>query len=174
MNHQLTLRLVVVAFLATVATSASVFAHHPDSRNLEVRQRVDLVGPIGNRLPPGHRRKYNRPNRWAGWVAYRIAPSSQEAMSWHRAKHNGAYEKPKNAKRIEYHYFYPKPWEVLRIGARSSVTQGRESTPANTDYMPSPLTIEDETIIEELAPTPPSVTSDESGEELALPPVPKG
>lgn len=174
MNHHFNLSLVVVALLATAATSASVHAHEPDTRSLPVRQRIDLIGPIGNRLPPGHRRKYNRPNHWTGWIAYRIAPSSQEAMSWHRAQHDGAYQKPKNTKRIEYHYFYPKPWEAMRIGARPSVNQAPESMPAKTGYTPSPLTIEDEAAVEALSPSPPSTTSaGETGEELALPPVPK-
>lgn len=63
-----------------------------------------------------HRRRYNRPTNWGGKIAYSIAPSSQEAMRWHRATHQGQYKY--DAPRMVAHYFYPKPWEAIRIGAR--------------------------------------------------------
>ncbi|MEO1615665.1 MAG: hypothetical protein AAFV88_07460 [Planctomycetota bacterium] len=107
-----------VALLLGVPSTAE--AHHPDRANQPVTPMIDVIGPVGNRLPPGHRRKYNRPGYWMGYLAYKVAPSSQEAMSWHRAVHTGAYEDPKKNCRLEQHYFYPKPWEVLTVGPRRS------------------------------------------------------
>ena len=112
-----------VAAVAATAFGGAAFAHHPDKENMPVHQRIDVIGPVGNRLPPGHRRVYNRPTYIGGKIAYWIAPSSQEAMAWHRAEHSGAYEPPKKCLRLEQHYFYPKPWEVLQVGPRRSVLE---------------------------------------------------
>ncbi|MEO1528630.1 MAG: hypothetical protein AAFX06_24685 [Planctomycetota bacterium] len=172
MNRCLTRSVFLSVLLVSVSPVIS-HGHQPDGANTPVRQRIDLIGPIGNRLPAGHRRKFNRPRNWIGWTAYRIAPSSIEAMSWHRAQHAGAYDDPKRSKRIEYHYFYPKPWEAMRIGQRPS-TSRPEDVKAETGmngYVPSPLTIEDEETVEALTP-PPAERNDEAGaEDLALPPV---
>ncbi|WP_158222756.1 hypothetical protein [Rhodopirellula sp. MGV] len=98
--------------------SGAADAHHPDRENQTVHQRVDLIGPVGNRLPAGYRRTYNRPTYIGGKVAYYIAPSSQEAMAWHRAEHRGLYNEPCRDKRVTDLYFYPKPWEALLTGPR--------------------------------------------------------
>lgn len=108
--------------IVTFAMTGLASGHHPDRENEPVRPRVDLIGPIGNHLPPGHRRTYNRPTYWGGKIAYHIAPTSQEAMAWHRAEHAGAYESPKKDLRLEQHYFYPKPWQALNVGPRRSKT----------------------------------------------------
>jgi len=91
-------------------------AHHPDRQSQRVRPRIDLIGPIGNHLPMSHRRRYNRPTNLGGKIAYYIAPTSQEAMQWHKSTHRGDYAR--DAGRVVDHYFYPKPWESIRIGAR--------------------------------------------------------
>ncbi|MEM6691285.1 MAG: hypothetical protein AAF664_17800 [Planctomycetota bacterium] len=111
-------RLIAVTFVGIAASFAMrpASAHHPDRENQRVHQRIDLIGPVGNRLPPGHRRRYNRPSKFMGWVAYQIAPASREAMAYHRASHLGYYDG--NHPRMETHYFFPKPYEVLPIGAR--------------------------------------------------------
>ncbi len=41
-------------------------------------------------------------------------------MAWHRAEHRGYYDC--DYPRVETHYFYPKPWEAMRIGPRASRT----------------------------------------------------
>lgn len=92
-------------------------AHHPDRRYQPVRPRVDVIGPVGNRLPPEYRRVYNRPTNIGGKIAYLIAPTSQEAMVWHRDQHEGRYN-GKHCPRVDRQYFYPKPWEALRVGPR--------------------------------------------------------
>ena len=104
-----------------VALPLAAFGHEPNRRHQVVRPRVDVIGPVGNRLPPEHRRVYNRPTYVGGKIAYWIAPSSQEAMAWHRAEHAGLYNGKRNGRycpRMEQHFFYPKPWEAIRIGAR--------------------------------------------------------
>ncbi len=112
-----------VALLVGFAVSAS--AHHPDRENKPVHPRIDLIGPLGNRLPMSYRRKYNRPTYLGGKIAYWIAPSSQEAMAWHEATHLRAYAD--HRPRIEKHYFYPKPWEALQIGPRVATGQAASS-----------------------------------------------
>ncbi len=103
-------------FTLLVVLASSAFAHHPDREHQRVHQRYDLIGPLGTRLPMSYRRRYNRPTYIGGKIAYWIAPSSQEAMAWHDATHRCFYKN--HRPRIEKHFFYPKPWEVLRIGAR--------------------------------------------------------
>ncbi|TWU41826.1 hypothetical protein [Novipirellula artificiosorum] len=105
--------LIVASCLTT-----SALAHHPDRECQPVYPRVDVIGPLGNCLPESYRRKYNRPTYLGGKIAYKIAPTSQEAMAWHRAEHHGAYDNPHG--RCVSQYFYPKPWEALRVGARAS------------------------------------------------------
>ncbi len=131
-------RWAAVFALATAAIGGTAAGHHPDTRNLPIRQPIDLIGPVGNRLPPGHRRVYNRPSYVGGKLAYWIAPSSQEAMAWHRAVHAGAYRKPKKHLRLEQHFFYAKPWEVLQVGPRRSVLE----PPAEEGFDPEQLSEE--------------------------------
>ena len=115
-------RLKTLSLLAMAATAGSALtasAHHPDREHETVRPRTDVIGPLGNRLRESYRRTYNRPTYIGGKVAYLIAPSSQEAMAWHQAQHANAYKCDKP--RLEKHFFYPKPWEVLTMGARKSM-----------------------------------------------------
>lgn len=105
----------------------------------EGSRRIDVIGPLGNRLPESYRRKYNRPTYIGGKIASKIAPSSQEAMSFHRSQELGLYDNNgiKGAltgqhcppKRVEQHYFYPKPWEVLTVGPRRDRMSPPEPTP---------------------------------------------
>ncbi len=104
----------LAACLLALATTAN--AHHPDRENQPVHQRIDVIGPLGNCLPMSYRRRYNRPTNIGGRIAYYVAPSSLEAMAWHDATHRGLYENDRP--RTEMHYFYPKPYEALRIGNR--------------------------------------------------------
>ncbi len=67
-------------------------------------------------------------------MAYLIAPSSQEAMAWHDATHRNLYKN--HRPRIEVHYFYPKPWEALRIGARRPTVPGTTEEPLEYRFSP--------------------------------------
>lgn len=127
--------------LIALATGSVGLAQFPDRRNHPVTPIIDVIGPLGNRLPPSYRRTYNRPSYLGGKIAYWIAPSSQEAMAWQNAYLAGAYRN--HAPRLERHYFYPKPWEALQTGAR--VPQD----PANFQDEDSPTVAADPTIAEE-------------------------
>ena len=148
------MRLLAIAVLV-VCCSASTWAHHPDRRRHPVYPYFDLIGPVGNHLPMSYRRRYNRPRYLGGKIAYYIAPSSQEAMAWHDAAHRHYYRD--HRPRIEKHFFYPKPWEGLRIGPRPStapddqpVTESdtrTEPDEAMSDAPPAqPIAIDDELI----------------------------
>ncbi len=100
-------------------------AHEPDRKNRRIWPRFDLIPPLGVRLPAEHSRLYNRPTNLSGWLAYRIAPSSQEAMAWHNATHQRAYQDDRG--RLEKHFFYPKPWEGLRVGPRDETAASRNA-----------------------------------------------
>jgi len=120
--------------IATVLTclSSTLPADHPNKANHPVHPRIDVIGPLGNWLPPSYRRRYNRPSNFAGKISNYIAPSSLEAMSWYASKQRNAYKDHKP--RTVMHYFYPKPWEALRTGPRvDTVKMGDTST------MPSAL-----------------------------------
>lgn len=107
--------------LVLLCAGSTVSAHHPNRQAQPVHPRVDVIGPLGNNLPPSYRWKYNRPSRIGGKIAYWIAPSSQEAMAWHAAQHAGAYRLPH--RRSEQYYFHPKPWEALPVGPRVPVPE---------------------------------------------------
>ena len=110
--------------LSALGLSTSAKAHHPDWDTKPVYPMIDVIGPKGNNLKPSYRRRYNRPRYVTGKLLYHIAPSSQEAMAWHRAVHADAYKAPKKHCRLEQHYFYPKPWEVLTVGPRTAKDEG--------------------------------------------------
>lgn len=120
------MRLAVFGLLISSIAAPAVFAHHPNRESQPVRERVDVIGPIGNGLPASYRRVYNRPTHLGGKIAYWIAPTSQEAMAWHHATHRGDYRC--DLPRAEEHHFYPKPYEVMRIGSRKlTVKENRET-----------------------------------------------
>ena len=135
----------LVAILLIGCVFESVQAHHPERRGKVPTLNRDLIGPIGNRLKASYRRIYNRPTYVGGKLAYWFVPTSQEAMAWHRAEHRGAYDMKVKA-RIEPHYFYPKPWETLRVGPRLASNLQTQSTGAATPVpnlkpVPSPSDI---------------------------------
>jgi len=91
----------------------------PGSGHQVVTPRVDLIGPLGNQLPPAHRYRLNRPTYVFGKLDAKIAPSSREAMSWRRSANRGHYACPDL--RFVTHYFYSKPWQAIKVGPRESV-----------------------------------------------------
>jgi hypothetical protein len=106
---------VLCAVSAGAFIGGSAHAHFPHYESKPVHPRIDVIPPLGNRIP-SYRERYNRPTYIGGKIAYLIEPSSQEAMSWHRSAHRGYYAN--HSPRMEDRYFYPKAWEVLTVGPR--------------------------------------------------------
>lgn len=123
-----TLAVLLLASFAVTASADNPHPHpHPRWPMPPIGYKFEPIPPLGNCLPYSHRAKYNRPSYISGKIAYYIAPSSQEAMSWHEHVHRGSYKK--HAGYIEDLYMYPKPWEVLTVGPR---------TPAELSNAPAP------------------------------------
>ncbi len=79
-------------------------------------QRQDIFShPIWNSMPE-YRNVYNRPRFVPGYLAYKIEPSSQEAMAWQSNYCNGNYANHSGP--YVPHYYYRKPWEALKTAAR--------------------------------------------------------
>ncbi len=132
-----TVMMVCLGFTTESFAEAPWHSKHPwPWSRYEGSRRVDVIGPIGNRLPQSYRRTYNRPSYLEGKIVAKIEPSSQEAMAFHNAQDLGLYDNNglKGAltcrhcppQRVEQHYFYPKPWEVLTVGPRRDVLKSSE------------------------------------------------
>lgn len=79
--------------------------------------RADILPhPIWDSIPE-YRRVYNRPRPIGGWLAYKISPTSQEAMVWRENYCAGRYDQ-KHAPAVYRRFYAPKPWEALQIGPR--------------------------------------------------------
>ena len=92
-----------------------VSAH--DSIHKLMLPRVELFDWVERCELPSYRERYNRPRYIGGKIAYHIAPSSQEAMSWHENHHRGSYRN--HAGPTVRNFRFPKPWEVLPVGPRT-------------------------------------------------------
>lgn len=152
--HMLICSFTLVGFAVTAE------AHHPDRECRTVKPRVDVIGPLGNNFRPSYRREMNRPRFLGGLIAYKIAPSSQEAMAWHQAEHKSAYAN--EACRIEPRYMYRKPWEALKVGPRRSTVS---DAPSNLQPSLQPLA-EGESV--PLFPNTEATVVDEPEDSMAL------
>ncbi|MEL7264743.1 MAG: hypothetical protein AAFP69_08060 [Planctomycetota bacterium] len=128
MTKTLTSKYAAYAFSATMAMfflttlTSDAVAHHPQPHRVPRHSRIEVIPPLRN--PHGsYRRRYNRPTNLGGKIAYIVAPTSQEAMAWHAAQHQGLYRggvhHPLPAHVPQYRY--PKPWQVLQTGPRYPV-----------------------------------------------------
>ncbi len=106
----------LIALIAVLTSDRTASAQFPNWKAQPVRPRGDVIPPLGNNLPLSYRARMNRPSYLSGRIAYTIEPTSQEAMAWQRAWERGYYAD--HAPRMETHYIYPKPWEVLGVGAK--------------------------------------------------------
>ncbi len=73
-----------------------------------------------------YRRAYNRPRFSSGWIADKIAPTSQEALVWRENLQEGRYD-GKDCPAVYKTYYYPKPWEVLQTGPRPDTTRAQSN-----------------------------------------------
>ena len=133
----------LIASARTAVLQPEIYRVTPDYRG-PVPPRIDVIGPLGNRLPPAPIRANNRPTELGGAITNAIAPSSREALSWQRSNALGLYENDGiDARlrhqycppgRVEQHYFYPKPWEVLPTAARPSQSIDYDDSEFDDDY----------------------------------------
>jgi hypothetical protein len=84
-----------------------------------------------------YRAQYNRPRFYTGWLAYEVSRTSQEAMVWQENYCAGNYERHHTPPMCKT-YYYPKPWEVLMVGARpdfpSAIPNTQRVPPATQKY----------------------------------------
>jgi len=106
-------------------------------------QRPDFFPHTISRSIPEYRQVYNRPRNLTGWIAYKIEPSSQEAMAWQTNHCNGNYQNHAGA--YVPMYCYPKPWESLNTRGRpgsqhsGSAASAKASMPASSAQMQSEM-----------------------------------
>jgi len=92
-------------------------------------QRRDFFPHTITSKIPEYRQVYNRPRYIPGLMAYKVEPSSQEAMAWQTNYCNGNYRNHAGAYVPEYNY--PKPWEAMN-------TRARPDTKSNVSMLNSP------------------------------------
>ena len=87
-------------------------------------QRKDILSHNLWNSHPEYRLVYNRPRYVSGYLAYKIEPSSQEAMAWQTNYCNGNYANHSGPSVPLY--YYPKPWESLKTVARPDFAKPTE------------------------------------------------
>lgn len=87
-------------------------------------QRQDLLSHNFWNSIPEYRKVYNRPRYLTGYLAFKIEPSSQEAMAWQTNYCNGNYANH-GCPHVP-HYYYPKPWESLKTSSRPDTQKVEE------------------------------------------------
>jgi hypothetical protein len=149
-----------MAIVVIVIGDSPVSAQFPNREAKPVRPRIDVIPPLGNNLPLSYRARMNRPTYVGGRIAYTIAPSSQEAMAWQRAWQRGYYAD--HAPRMETHYMFPKPWEVLGVGSKPKLAQDPKAGYIPPERLPlGPINegepIDDSPVLEEASPLNPEI-----------------
>lgn len=182
-RNSLLVSLIAVGAVASSADAGSPWGGPWPWSKYEGSRRIDVIGPIGNRLPESYRRQYNRPTYLGGKLAAKIEPSSQEAMAFHRAEELGLYDnngvkgalagKHCPPKRVEQHYFYPKPWEVLAVGPRKNRKPVTDERDGDVELLPQPELRSLDNALEfddaEMLELPGPVLIDPIGSDLELP-----
>lgn len=125
---------ILLGVIAVMLSGETVSAQFPNWKAIPVRPRIDVIPPLGNHLPYSYRARMNRPTYLGGRIAYTIEPSSQEAMAWQRAWERGYYAD--HAPRMETHYMFPKPWEVLGVGAKPKRGDDAEAVAPQPERLP--------------------------------------
>ncbi len=167
-------KLISSAFLVLMVAASSVRSAERPTMNHTCDPRPDILAHPFYYAHTEYRRAYNRPRDMTGWIANKIAPSSQEAMVWCENVQAGNYDQ-KDMPPMCKTYYYPKPWEAMLTGARpdfpkqpnasSRRSQGAQSGSQESSVVDS--SVADEKQDAALAPSP----SDEK-EPMRLPPVP--
>ncbi|MEM7479336.1 MAG: hypothetical protein AAF483_30500 [Planctomycetota bacterium] len=134
----MSIRTIWAMLLVLVATPLLAGAGERPTFNHTRDPRPDILPYWIHAFPNEYRRTYNRPRFWPGYLASKIAPSSQEAMVWEENLRAGRYAERNSPARYK-RYFAPKPWEVLQIGPRPDSKKPTIATPANQPTLARPL-----------------------------------
>ena len=122
----------MLATLIVVGNAAISSARHPDASG---DPRPDLIAhPLYSNWT-SYRAENNRPSYVGGWMAYHLSRTSQEAMSWQENHCNGTYHT--HCPTPVRMYYYPKPWEVLPVGARTNVPIFTDASQVNPNVVPA-------------------------------------
>lgn len=131
--------LIPLALAAVFAGSSLATAHDPLFAPRDYRGE-DLLPALQDYLPVPYRSRYNRPRYTTGKLLHMIEPTSQEAMSWHLHVHRGTYRRHEGP--VHFKFYYPKPWEVIPVGARSASTgtaaAPRQAPPMSAEPLDAP------------------------------------
>ncbi len=93
-----------------------------------------------------YRARYNRPRFIGGLLAYEVSRTSQEAMVWKENYCAGNYDQH-HTPPVYKSYYYPKPWEVLTVGARPNFASSKPAM----QRVPGPTTSEEIDEAEDIA-----------------------
>lgn len=118
--------LLLVAGLGWLQAAERPTLNHYDPRD----PRPDILPHPFYYAHTEYRRAYNRPRDISGWIADKIAPTSQEAMVWAENVHAGNYDR-KHMPPMYKRYCYPKPWEVLQTGPRPDFPSANRTNAAD-------------------------------------------
>ncbi len=124
----------------TLATNLSAAERPTLHKTCDPRPDI-LVHPIYDAYVP-YRKQMNRPRYLTGWMASKIAPTSQEALVWQDNLNAGRYSHH-DCPPMYRRYFAPKPWEAMMIGARpdtKAVTSARPIPAQPAEPVPGSIT----------------------------------
>ncbi|MEZ6137276.1 MAG: hypothetical protein R3C53_20495 [Pirellulaceae bacterium] len=121
------------AFLCGSALSTTAHAAERPTLRDTCDPRPDILAYHWYYNHSEYRRDYNRPRYYTGWLAHKIAPTSQEAMVWCENNRAGNYTE-KHMPPMYKRYYAPKPWEVLQTGPRPDFPKAnnKPSYPSNS------------------------------------------
>ncbi|QDV27916.1 hypothetical protein [Aureliella helgolandensis] len=161
------------AIFMIAAASCVGAAERPTMKHDTCDPRPDILAhPLYDAHTP-YRLQYNRPRNLSGWLASKIAPSSQEAMVWRENTQAGRYDQH-HMPAVYKRYYYPKPWEVLQTGARPD--HRLDATPPMVNSIPEPIAENSAQAPLQLS-TPPnnrSILSNPDTSSRVQPPAPLG
>ncbi len=164
-------KFVLSTLLLLIVPLGSVHSAERPTLNHTCDPRPDILPHPFYYAHTEYRREYNRPRDLSGWIAHKIAPSSQEAMVWCENVQAGNYDQ-KHMPPMYKSYYYPKPWEVLQTGARPDYAK---TTAASSRRSPvaQPSSADDASEPERPSGTEAASDSATGGDEPArVPPVP--
>lgn len=133
LRRPITRSLLLLAVCAPTGIKSSVtWASERPTLNHTADPRPDILPRPFYYAHTEYRRAYNRPRYTTGWIADKIAPTSQEALVWQENVQAGRYN-GKHCPPVYKTYYYPKPWEALQTGPRPDFAKLASQTPPTTE-----------------------------------------